>query len=154
MSRIVNIFIQIFKACKKNVILDLKQPGDIKLYLKQLLNNLSIDLKVDRTAYKNNILIVTHFLLNEHNNAILENIKKEILMKIVNEEKISIFVYATKIKFLMNEEFYVIRNNITNIMKEQSKDYKNGGDRINELAFYDGLKKKKQSLINFLKNIE
>lgn len=150
MSQVVGQFIQIYKACQNNEIPDFKEPKDVKLFIEKMLNNLSTDLKLDKYNYQNNILIITHFLLSENDNQILENIKKEILVKIVNGQKINAFTYASKIKFLIKEEIYSIRNNIINIIKEHNENIKLEGDLINEVTFYDALRKEKKFIKLFI----
>ena len=148
MSQAIGKFLQIFNECKNGIIIDLKTPKDIKVYLEKMINQLSIGLK--GYDYQNNTLIIIHFLLNENdNNNIIEKVKKEILMKIVTDEKISVFSYASKIKFWLNEEIYDMRKKIIKIISEQIEYIKYEGNGINELYFFNAVKKIRDLIKNF-----
>ena len=56
MSQVIGKFLQIFNECKSRIIIVLKTPKDIKVYLEKMINQLSIGLKGN--DYQNNALII------------------------------------------------------------------------------------------------
>lgn len=149
MSQVIGKFLEIFNECKGGISLNLETPKDIKIYLEKQLDKLSIGLK--EFGFQNNVFIVIHFLLSENNNDKMEKIKKEILMKLVNEEKINVFSYASKIRYFLGQEIYDMRKKIISIVSEQIKDIKYDEDALNELYFFSAIRNMKYFIKNFSK---